>query len=103
MWIQLNNSFLSIVQNRDNDSELLVRARVKGDIEKIFLEANVFEDVKADYKYRAFIPKQIVAKVIKEKISAINYDNFKNTIPKNDLARIHSYSNVWLELKKLQK
>ena len=44
MWIQFNNAFLSIVENRDNKLELLVRARIKGDIEKIFPEADVFED-----------------------------------------------------------
>ena len=37
MWIQFNNAFLSILENRDNKLELLVRARIKGDIEKIFL------------------------------------------------------------------
>ena len=44
MWIQFNNAFLSIVENRNNKLELLVRARVKGDIEKIFPDADVFED-----------------------------------------------------------
>ena len=32
MWIVLNKSFLSIVKNRNNENQLLVRARVKGDI-----------------------------------------------------------------------
>ena len=54
MWVVLNNAFFSIVQNENNEEELLVRARVKGDIEKIFPKANVFEDNYADYKYRAF-------------------------------------------------
>ena len=49
MWIVLNKSFLSIVKNRNNDSELLVRARVKGDIEKVFEDADIFEDENADY------------------------------------------------------
>ena len=51
MWIVLNNSFLSIVKNRNNENELLVRARVKGDIEKVFSNAETFEDINADYKY----------------------------------------------------
>ena len=50
MWIVLNKSFLSIVENRNNKIELLVRSRVKGDIEKVFSETNVFEDNTADYK-----------------------------------------------------
>ena len=57
MWIQFNNAFLSIVENRDNKLELLVRARIKGDIEKIFPEVEVFENDSADYKYRALISK----------------------------------------------
>ena len=65
MWIQFNNAFLSIVENRDNKLELLVRARIKGDIEKIFPEADVFEDDSADYKYRAFISKvKVAAKIM---------------------------------------
>ena len=36
MWVCLNNSFLSIVQNRNNLEQLLVRSRRKGDIEKVF-------------------------------------------------------------------
>ena len=50
MWIVLNKSFLSIVKNRNNENQLLVRARVKGDIEKVFDEADVFEDENADYR-----------------------------------------------------
>ena len=80
MWIQFNNAFLSIVENRENTTELLVRARVKGDIEKVFPEADVFEDNNADYKYRAFISKAIVAEKIMLKVTEINYDNFKNSV-----------------------
>ena len=40
MWIQFNNAFLSILENRDNKQELLVRARINGDIEKNFPESD---------------------------------------------------------------
>ena len=101
MWIQFNNAFLSIVENRDNKLELLVRARVKGDIEKVFPEANVFEDDNADYKYRAFISKANVAAKMMLKMTEINYDNFKNSV--KEFERKNAYSNVWIELKRLQK
>ena len=39
----IQQCFLSIVENRDNKLELLVRARIKGDIEKIFPEADVLQ------------------------------------------------------------
>ena len=64
MWIMLNNAFLSIVQNRNNKDELLVRARIEGDIERVFPEANSFQDEQADYKYRAFVLRKEVEKVI---------------------------------------
>ena len=101
MWIQFNNAFLSIVINRDNKSELLVRARVKGDIETIFPDADVFEDNNADYKYRSFISKAKVAAKMMFKMTEINYDNFKNSV--NEIERKKAYSNVWVELRKLQK
>ncbi len=102
MWIQFNNSFLSIVLNRNNQKELLVRARVKGDIEKIFPSAKVFIDESADYKFRAFLPKSDVVEKIMGKVLEINYDNFKNSILNNDHERKKIYSNIWFELKKLQ-
>ena len=101
MWIQFNNAFLSMVENRDNKLELLVRARIKGDIEKIFPEADVFKDDGADYKYRAFISKAKVAARMMLKMTEINYDNFKNSV--NEIERKNAYSNVWVELRKLQK
>ena len=101
MWIQFNNAFLSIVENRDNKSELLVRARVKGDIEKIFPDADVFEDENADYKYRALISKAKVAAKMMFKMTDINYDNFKNSVKESERKNI--YSKVWMELKKLQR
>jgi hypothetical protein len=101
LWIQFNNAFLSIVENRENTTESLVRARVKGDIEKVFPEADVFEDNNADYKYRAFISKAIVAEKIMLKVTEINYDNFKNSV--KEIERKKVYSNIWAELRKFQK
>ena len=101
MWIQFNNAFLSIVENRDNKLELLVRARVKGDIEKIFPDADVFENNSADYKYGAVISKARVAAKMMFKMTDINYNNFKNSII--EIERKNAYNNVWIELRKLQK
>ncbi len=102
MWIVLNKSFLSIVKNRNNDEELLVRSRVSGDIEKVFQNANVFEDLKADYRYRSYIRRSEVAKTISEELLNINYDNFKNSVSKDDKDRLNAYMNVWSSLYKMQ-
>ena len=103
MWIVLNKSFLSFVKNRNNENELLVRARVKGDIEKVFENADVFEDENADYKYRAYIDRKNVADKISDELLKINYDNFKNSVSKDEYNRKNAYMNVWSALNKLQK
>ena len=102
MWVMLNNSFLSVVENRNNKNELLVRARIKGDIENIFNDVKTFEDEKADYKYRAFIPRDLVEKVIASQVASINYANFKGSISLDDEMRHRAYMRVWSEMYKVQ-
>ena len=102
MWVLLNNAFFSIVKNRNKKNELLVRARIKGDIEKVFPEANTFEDKNADYRYRAFIETSIVVDKISNEIFKIDYDIFKISISIDDFSRTIAYGNVWKELYKLQ-
>ena len=103
MWVMLNNSFLSIVENMNNPEELLVRARVKGDIERVFNDASVFEDLAADYKYRAFVDRQIVQVEISKQVEGINYYNFKNSISKDEQERHDAYIQVWSALHRIQK
>ena len=102
MWVFLNNSFLSIVENRNNKEELLVRSRVREDIDKIFPDSNIFEMENSDYKYRSYIKKIEVSEKIKDIVTNINYDNFKNSISKSEDQRHSSYLNVWNEMRKLQ-
>ena len=102
MWIVLNKSFLSIVKNRNNENELLVRARVKGDIEKVFSNAETFEDIKADYKYRSYIKRKDVAFAISRELIDIDYDNFKSSVSKDDNIRKNAYMDVWSVLNKIQ-
>ena len=100
MWICLNKAFLSVVQNRDDPDTLLVRARVAGHIQRVFPEAKVFTDSKADYLYRAFIGRKAVARAVAASIESIDYDNFKDSV---DDDRLHvAYMNVWGVMEKLQ-
>jgi len=93
MWIFTNKGFVSIVEKDCNPGELLVRARRKQDILKIFPDAKVSSTPKADYAFRARISRQKIEKVIADQINGIDYDNFKNSISDNHL---HSVcSRVW--------
>jgi len=93
VWIFLNDSFLSIVEDLDNTTNLLVRARIEGDIERVFPQAEVSHTPDHDYYYRTSLPRKEVAARIADKITAVNYPNFKNTV--KDMERHEAYFDVW--------
>lgn len=101
MWICTNKSFLSIVGDRANDENLLVRARMNGHVENVFPDANVFTMEDADYKYRALVSRSEVQRVMADQISAIDYDNFKDSVGNRQLH--DAYLKIWSVMYALQK
>jgi len=93
MWIMLNNATLSIVAHRTMPGHLLVRSRSELDINLIFPEADVMEDVRADYRFRAVIPRATVGSTILAELMSIDYDNFKNSV--KDDKRHDLYLDIW--------
>jgi hypothetical protein len=93
MWIFLNDAYFSIVHKDCADNELLVRARRKGDIERVFGATNVVSVDKADYQYRAVMTRDNVAAILSNVVYAITYPNFKNSVKDAKLRRI--YNRVW--------
>ena len=100
MWIMLPDSFLSVVSKDCKPSELLVRARRPGDIEKIFPKAKVTEYDRSDYQFRAVVPRVDVEEALVGEVKRIVYNNFKNSVRDNDLH--NAYTRVWTEMAKLQ-
>ena len=86
MWIFLSDAFLSVVADKDDPSgpRLLVRARREGDIERVFPEADVTTTPAADYRFRAWLPRERVAAVLRQQVEALAYANFKSTIHDRD-------------------
>ena len=101
MWICLNNSFLSIVSDNKNPDLLLVRARKKGDIEAVFPNTIVNENIGTDYKYRSFIDRRTVASVLADLALNIDYDNFKNSVVDPD--RHDAYFDIWTTMYGFQR
>jgi hypothetical protein len=101
MWLFAKEGFLSIVENRNNKDQFLVRARIKGDIEKYFPDSKVIEGGGTDYLYRAFIPKSEVLAVVSKMVCDIDYDNYKANI--SDSRRRHNfYVRVWTVMQSMQ-
>lgn len=100
MWLMVSNAFLSVVHKDCQPDELLVRARVKGHIEAVFPDAKVTESTHTDYRYRAVLPRAVVAQALADQAMNLNYGNYKNTVKNN---RFHdALARVWSVMASLQ-
>lgn len=128
MWVCLNDSFFSIVdeqaklgkaskgkvvqhkKRKANDRDILVvRARRHGDIEKVFaslmkihgIGLEVTRSEYNDYRFRARIPRRVVKEVMAAEVDRILYGNFKNSVESHELHE--AYSSVWSVMLRLQE
>jgi hypothetical protein len=101
MWIFTNRGFISMVEDREKVTHLLIRARLQGHIESLFPGADVSLTQNADYRYRASIPKADAAQVMAALVTAIDYDNFKNTVEEPRYHR--ACFGVWNLMYEIQK
>ena len=103
MWIFLPNSMLSIVQ-KPGDAEagtLTVRARIAGDIERVFPDAKVIEGGGTDYRFRATINRELVAQAMHDAVMNVNWSNFKGAV--KDRKRHDAYLRAWQAMFSLQE
>jgi len=93
MWIGLNDGWLSIVKNLNDEKTLLVRARSEKHLLNVFPNCKHWVDFEADYPHRAYIDREIVMNVITQRIMDIDYPNFKNSVEEHTL--VNAYHRVW--------
>lgn len=96
MWLMLNDSYLSFVAyeaDPPQPDKLLVRARIQGDIQRVFPKAKVYKTKGADYRFRAIVTRAEVAGALVERVLDINYRNFKNSVREHD--RHDAYMDCW--------
>lgn len=100
MWIFLNDSFFSVVEDVLNPLQFSVRARHAGDIEKVFFvkTEDVIVSTHTDYRFRVFLPKTRVIRTLAEEMSEIRYTNFKDSIAREDKSRHDAYVRVWMAM-----
>lgn len=83
MWIYMNDAFVSIVIDRSNPKNFLVRGRFEGDVQRAMAFASsvtVIETPEADYRFRASMSRAEVVGAIQCALSEIDYLNFKSTV-----------------------
>jgi len=95
MWILLNDAMFSIVEDRQDRTRVVVRARFEGDLEKVFpayAENVIVQDI-SDYRFRIFADRDYVKEIVASEVERIDYDNFKNSVADDE--RHNLYTKVW--------
>ena len=86
MWIFMRDSFISIAQYDEEPRLLQVRSRYRGDIEHLFPESSVAEDVRGDYRFRAVIARDRVAHVMALRVQQMDYLSLNAEVRNNERA-----------------
>ncbi len=98
MWVFLPDAHLSIVQSDAESRVLQVRARFRGDIERVFPEADVAEDETSDYRFCASLARDRVAHALFNKVSHLHYASLVEEVPIEEDVRREAYTAVWARL-----
>ena len=99
----MNDSFVSIVQDRNVPSRVAVRARVEEDLISLFPEhaGDIITTDDSDYRFRLFLDKVYVSKIVAGRVIDIDYDNFKNSV--KEKWRKNAYMDIWHVMFQIQQ
>lgn len=107
MWLVTTRGFYSAVEDHEHLGNVLVRARVREDLEALvdlIPSLEVHETPERDYRFRASVPREAWANAVAELAREIDYPNFKNAVAElQGSDRAHVYSGVWGTLLGLQE
>lgn len=87
MWGFLPEGFFSAVQDKKDPNMIVVRARIKGDLDNLrarfvpTLGPTIGDEEGSDYPYRAYVPREDFALgAYKMVMDGITYTNFKSAV-----------------------
>ena len=107
MWLFCKSGFFSSVVDFDNPERVLVRARFKGDLERLLanMPSNVKAEIQhtpnADYPFRMFVRKSDWEMAVLSEAEGMDYTNFKNAAH-DGTARDAAYMDVWTAMRNAQ-
>jgi hypothetical protein len=101
VWIFTKRGYYSVIQYPNDPDHLVVRARVRGDIEQEFPSVRrVHETADHDYRFRARVPRVEVIAAMSKAVEGITYSNYKAAVI--DQRRSYDYGLVWLAMANMQ-
>ena len=94
MWICLNNSFVSIVEDWENQENVYVRGRRLSDVLNFVGDGyQIIKTDSNDYRFRAKVTKFELSKMLAKCADKISYGNFKDSVKDPELKQF--YTEVW--------
>ncbi len=93
MLIFTRHAFVSIVNHPVDDRFVVVRGRIRGDIEHLFPDAEVFERPGADFRFQATVSRDRASNRIASQVRDIRYEAFEPSVDDGD--RRQAYIQVW--------
>ena len=94
MWVFTRFGFISIVQHNADPSIMLVRSRTIEPLDALWPGSEVIVMSRADYRYRIFVPREVVSEVIMGLLDGLDYPNFKSTCTDDDDYQL-ALASVW--------
>lgn len=101
MWVFLNNAMLSAVQHRSKPGFLMIRARLAGDLQRVFPRAKVQTTPGGDYRFRCVVKRATLEAAMVKAVRSIDYDNFKSSIH-GEPDRSSAYMACWSAMLRAQ-
>ena len=100
MWIFTRDGYFSIVQKGGGPNILMVRARVRPDLENLASKLNlgpeaIIDTPDGDYAHRLLVDKETFARYLANSVQTLDYPNFKATVNHSDHMRHRVYMRVW--------
>lgn len=111
MWIFTLDGFFSAVQDRGNPDRIMVRARVREDIDRLAERIGslfatpapeVLEWAGSDYAFRVFLRRNTWTTYLALVSQEIDYSNFKQQATRPGTARSAVYMAIWSRLMQWQ-
>ncbi len=110
MWMATKAGFFSVVEHFDDPEILLVRGRVREDMDQLAalaatlgiegLELN--DTAGSDYRFRYFMKRSAWEAIAAALVSGIDYSNFKDKVH-GDQDRDRAYLSMWSAMNGLQR
>lgn len=107
MWVTTTRGFFSVVAHHDLPDMVLVRARVREDLEalgELVGSLEIEHTPQRDYALRAVVPRERWLAGLALLAAEIDYPNFKSAVAERQgHGRAAVYARVWFALTELQR